>query len=135
MNYWPLLNASLNGLSGVCLLFGWFAIRRKDRLLHRQFMLGALMCSSVFLCSYIAYHAVSGSTHYTKTGVLRVIYFSILTTHTPLALLVVPLSLRAVWHAIHGDFKRHVRITRWLFPIWTYVSVTGVIIYLMLYVF
>jgi len=99
-------------------------------------MIAALAASFVFLCSYLTYHYLHpGVTRYQGEGLLRIVYFTILLTHTPLAVLIVPFCLTAVYHAIKGNFEKHTRITRWLFPVWMYVSVTGVIIYLMLYVF
>ena len=132
----PRLNASLNALAGLFLLLGWLAIRRKDQRTHRQWMLSALAASTLFLISYVTYHAlIHGVTRYQGQGIWRVVYFTILLTHTPLAVIIVPFSLTAVWHAAHGNFKKHVRITRWLLPVWAYVSATGVVIYLMLYTF
>ena len=132
----PALNASLNALAGFFLFLGWLAIKRKDRDTHRRYMLLALLSSALFLCSYVTYHVlVPGVTRYRGEGVLRFIYFSILLTHTPLAAIIVPLSLRAVWHALKGNYVKHMRITRWLYPVWVYVSITGVLIYFILYVF
>ena len=135
MKLWPLVNASLNALAGVCLLMGWRAIKKGCRLSHQRWMMTAMGCSSLFLCSYLIYHALQGSTPYQGQGFLRTLYFSILLTHTPLAVLIVPFSLWALWYALQGKFAQHVRITRRLFPVWIYVSITGVLIYLMLYVF
>lgn len=99
-------------------------------------MVSALTASTLFLCFYLYYHLTSrGITHYQGQGIWRGIYFSILLSHTPLAVLIVPFSLVAVRHAIKKDFIRHTRITRWLYPVWMYVSITGVLIYAMLYVF
>ena len=138
MNYqvMPAINASLNFTAGVLLLCGWVAIRAKNRALHQCFMVGALICSAVFLVCYITYHAMKHGvvTHYQGQGFSRAAYFFILSTHTPLAVLIVPFCLMAVRHALRGDFEKHTRITRWLFPVWVYVSVTGVLIYLMLYI-
>jgi len=132
----PTLNALLNGLAAVILFFGWRAIKTGKRETHQKFMTAALMVSSLFLISYLTYHfLIHGVTRYQKTGVLRFIYFFILTTHTPLAAIIVPASLTAVWHATKGNFTKHTRITKWLLPVWMYVSITGVLIYLMLYIF
>lgn len=132
----PTLNACLNGLAGVFLVFGWLAIKQGKPDRHKRFMISALCSSALFLISYLTYHlTVSGVTRYQGEGILRTIYFTILLTHTPLAVLIVPFSLAAVWHAAHQNFARHVRITKWLLPVWLYVSVTGVVIYLMLYIF
>ena len=130
----PTLNAALNATAGVFLLLGWMAIKRGgDRTAHIRWMVAALVTSTVFLASYFLYHYAHGSTAYQGEGWLRVVYFFILITHIPLAGLVVPFCLVAVWHAIRGNLDRHVRIVRWLWPVWMYVSVTGVLIYLMLH--
>jgi len=136
IKFLPTLNACLNLLAGTFLFLGWLAIKKKDQNQHRKFMLCALAASTFFLISYVTYHVlVHGVTRYQGEGIWRVIYFSILLTHTPLAVVIVPASLTAVWQAYHGNFKRHTQITRWLWPVWMYVSLTGVIIYLMLYIF
>lgn len=134
--FMPSLNAFLNGLAGVFLLFGFIAIKRRDPKTHRKFMIAALCSSALFLVGYLYYHFTSHFlTKYQGEGMLRNLYFFVLGTHTPLAALIVPFIIIAVRHAIKGDFVKHKRITRWLYPTWTYVSVTGVIVYLMLYVF
>lgn len=132
----PTINASLNALSGILLLLGYRAIKRKDITTHRAFMVSAFISSTLFLCTYITYHVlVPGVTRYEGEGIWRPIYYFILLTHTPLATLIVPFILAALWHAYKQNFKAHVKITKWLYPVWSYVSVTGVIIYLMLYIF
>ena len=132
----PTLNACLNLTAGILLFLGWRAIRNKKSAVHKKFMIAALICSFLFLVSYLTYNlTTAGVTRYQGQGMLRFIYFSILLTHTPLAVIIVPFCLRAVYFALRGDFARHVRITRWLLPAWMYVSVTGVLIYLMLYIF
>ena len=101
----PLLNASLNAIAGILLFLGWRAIKRGDQKLHQKFMVAALCSSALFLCSYITYHIlIHGVTRYHREGILRVIYFFVLGTHTPLAVIIVPFSLTAVWHAAHGNF-------------------------------
>ena len=131
----PLLNACLNFSAFLALLTGWIFIKQGNKRAHKNCMVAALIVSTLFLISYLTYHAHHGTTHYTKQGMIRVIYFFILTTHTPLAALIIPFAVTAVTHAIRGNFDKHTKITRWLLPVWLYVSVTGVIIYLMLYVF
>ncbi|MBI4309865.1 MAG: DUF420 domain-containing protein [Candidatus Omnitrophica bacterium] len=132
----PTINASLNGLAGVFLLLGFLAIKRRDKVAHRKWMISAFVCSALFLCAYVYYHATTHLlTRYQGQGMGRAIYFFILGTHTPLAVLIVPFIIMAIRHAIRGEFQKHKRITRWLYPAWMYVSVTGVLIYLMLYVF
>ena len=132
----PTINASLNAWAGVFLLFGFAAIKRKDIPAHRRYMTCAFCSSALFLCAYVYYHATTHIlTHYQGQGVWRGVYFFILGTHTPLAVLIVPLIIMAIRHALRGEFAKNTRITRWLYPVWLYVSVTGVLIYLMLYIF
>ena len=131
----PTVNASLNFLAGCFLFLGFRAVKAGDPEKHRQWMLCAMAASVVFLISYLTYHHFHGSTKYMRQGLLRYIYFTILLTHTPLAAIVPPASITAVYFAFKGNFKKHVAITRWLYPIWIYVSITGVLIYLMLYIF
>ncbi len=131
----PTVNASLNFLAGIFLFLGWRAIKAKNPLRHRKMMIAAFITSSAFLVSYVTYHVmVHGVTHYQGQGIARAVYFFILLTHTPLAVIIVPFILRALWFAHKKDFHRHTRITKSLLPVWMYVSVTGVLIYLMLYV-
>ena len=131
----PTINASLNGTAAILLMSGWIFIKRRRIKYHRICMTAALIFSVVFLCTYLLYHfLVPGITHYRGQGIKRILYFTILTTHTPLAVAVVPLSITAIRFALRENFAMHVRITKWLLPVWLYVSVTGVIIYLMLYV-
>lgn len=130
----PTINAFLNALSAVLLSAGWLSIRYKDKERHKKFMVAALFSSTLFLTLYVINKiVVGGLTKYQGEGILRVIYFIVLGTHTPLAMIIVPFSIMSVWHALKGDFKAHVAITRWLLPVWLYVSVTGVVIYVMLY--
>ena len=131
----PIVNASLNATAGILLFLGWVAIKRGRRDIHKRLMITALGVSTLFLCSYLTYHYFEGVHKYQGQGVWRPIYFFILGTHTPLAIVIVPVCLIAVYHAVKGNFKKHTRLTRWLYPTWMYVSVTGVIIYFMLYVF
>ncbi|MHC4340190.1 MAG: DUF420 domain-containing protein [Planctomycetota bacterium] len=131
----PTVNATLNCLSALCMCAGFLAIRQGRRALHIKFMAGALTASLLFLISYLSYHYLHGSTKYHGEGAIRVVYFSILLTHTVLAAVVVPLVLLAVIRALKGKFEKHKRIARWTLPVWLYVSVTGVVIYLMLYRF
>lgn len=129
----PALNALLNASAAVALLLGYSAIRRDQPELHRRCMILALCISVLFLISYLSYHYLHGSTRFTHTGVVRGIYFTILLSHTVLAAAVAPLVVVTVSFAIRGRLERHRRWARWTLPIWLYVSVTGVIIYLMLY--
>jgi protein SCO1/2/putative membrane protein len=127
----PAVNASLNGAAGVFLMIGLVFIKAKKPGAHKACMLAALACSTIFLVSYLTAHHYLGSTPY--QGGSRTLYFSILISHTVLAALVVPLALVTVYRAFQADFARHRAIATWTFPIWLYVSVTGVVIYFMLY--
>ncbi len=131
----PTINASLNATAGIFLILGGVAIKNKNQLLHKKLMIGAFCCSTLFLCTYLYYHLTSqGISHYQGKGILRGIYLFVLGTHTPLATLIVPFILMALYYAFKGENQKHTRITRWLYPTWIYVSVTGVIVYLMLYI-
>ena len=129
----PALNATLNGLSALLLATGYVLIRRGRRDLHKQFMLAALATSSLFLVSYVIYHANTGSRPFRGTGVVRPIYFAILITHVILAAVIVPLALTTAIRGLKAQYRLHRAIARWTLPLWLYVSVTGVVIYLMLY--
>jgi protein SCO1/2/putative membrane protein len=129
----PALNACLNGTSGVLLIVGLLFIKAKKPGAHKASMLTALVTSALFLVSYLTFHHFHGSTPYPGQGALRPLYFTILISHTVLAALVVPLALVTVYRAFQEDFARHRAMATWTFPIWLYVSVTGVVIYFMLY--
>jgi len=129
----PALNATLNGLSAIFILTGYVLIRRGQRELHKRCMLAALVTSSLFLVSYVIYHANTGSRPFPGAGLVRLIYFAILITHVVLAAVILPLALTTTARGLKAQYGRHVAIARWTLPIWLYVSVTGVVIYLMLY--
>lgn len=129
----PALNATLNGISAIFLVSGYLCIRRGRPDLHKRCMLGALTASALFLISYVIYHANAGSRPFEGVGGVRVLYFAILITHVVLAAAILPLALITASRGLRAQFVRHVRIARWTLPIWLYVSVTGVVIYLMLY--
>lgn len=129
----PGLNASLNGLATVLLAAGWIAIRQRRIAVHRACMLGAFAVSAAFLASYLVYHYHVGSVPFQGRGAIRVVYFTILLTHIVLAIAIVPLSLITLVRALARRFDRHRRIARVTLPLWLYVSVTGVIVYVMLY--
>lgn len=129
----PLLNACLNAASALCLAAGYGFIRRKDVGRHRAAMGTAFALSVVFLLSYLEYHLKVGHVHYQGTGLSRGFYFVLLTSHTILAMVIVPLILRTLYLALKGRFSDHRRWARWTLPLWFYVSVTGVVIYEMLY--
>jgi putative membrane protein len=129
----PALNATLNGVATIFLLTGYVLIRRGQRTLHKRCMLAAMTVSALFLISYVIYHANVGSRPFPGQGFVRGIYFAILIPHVILAATILPLALVTTYRGLQSDFGRHRRIARWTFPIWVYVSVTGVVIYLMLY--
>ncbi len=129
----PHLNATLNATSAALLFAGFYFIRRGRVTAHLRCMTAALVVSSAFLVSYLVYHAHHGTTRFAGQGLVRPVYFTILTTHTLLAAAIVPLVAVTLRRARRGDFGRHRRIARWTFPLWLYVSVTGVIVYLLLY--
>jgi uncharacterized membrane protein YozB (DUF420 family) len=129
----PKINATLNGCSAVFLVTGRVLIGRGKVAAHRLMMLTAVGTSSLFLVSYLYYHYHVGSVHFRGTGWTRSIYFGILISHTILAVLIVPMVLITLSRALREQFDRHRAIARWTFPLWLYVSVTGVIVYLMLY--
>ena len=129
----PALNAGLNSLAAILLVTAWILIRRRRPIAHRNVMIAALVCSVLFLTSYLIYHAQVGSVRFQGTGPVRTVYFTILLTHTVLAACVPFLAGITVWRAYRRRYDRHVRIARWTLPIWLYVSVTGVVVYWMLY--
>jgi putative membrane protein len=129
----PAVNASLNALSGVLLLCGYTLIRLRRIELHRRFMIAAFAASSLFLICYVVYHAQVGSVRFTRQGFVRPLYFTILITHVALAFTVVPLAIVTLSRGLKARYPQHRRIARWTFPIWLYVSVTGVLVYVLLY--
>jgi putative membrane protein len=129
----PSLNAALNSLSAILLIAGYLFIRSRNIKAHKTCMLAAFASSILFLISYLVYHYQVGSVPFQGQGGIRLVYFTILLTHTILAITVVPLALVTLYRAFKERFDRHRRIARWTFPIWLYVSVTGVVVYWMLY--
>ncbi|MEK6631656.1 MAG: DUF420 domain-containing protein [Acidobacteriota bacterium] len=129
----PALNATLNAVAALFLATGYFFIRRRQIGAHRACMLSACTASALFLVSYVIYHASAGSKPFPGTGPIRTMYFVILATHVVLAAAIVPMALVTLIRALRKRFDRHKRIARWTLPIWLYVSVTGVVIYVMLY--
>ena len=129
----PTLNAALNATSAILLFAGYVLIRRGRQEAHRRAMLAAVTCSALFLVSYLAYHAQVGSVRFQGQGWIRTVYFTILLTHTVLAAAIVPLVLVTLVRGLQRRFDKHRRIARVTFPLWAYVSVTGVVIYVMLY--
>ena len=130
----PAMNAMLNGASAVFLLLGFYFIKNKNIPEHRLSMVCASLTSTVFLGCYLYYHYHHGSTRYSHHDWTRPIYFTILISHTILAVINLPLILRTLWFALSGNFDKHKKIARYTFPVWLYVSITGVVIYWMLYV-
>ncbi len=135
----PAVNACLNGLSAVFLSTGYYFIRHKNRMAHRNCMVAAFVASALFLAcyltyhGYLAYHLHRGPTIFKEPAWFRPIYLVILLTHTLLAVVIVPLVLITLWRALRQRFDRHKKIARWTWPLWMYVSVTGVLIYFLLY--
>ena len=136
MDYYilPTINALLNGASALLLLGGYHQIKKRGRRgNHKKFMLTALSVSALFLVSYLVYHYNVGSVKFQGEGIIRTVYFTVLISHTILATVIAPAVIVLVTFTFRGSFARHKRLARWVFPTWLYVSVTGVIIYLMLY--
>ena len=133
VSYLPHVNACLNTTSALLLFTGYRFIRARNVAAHRACQIAALVISILFLASYLTYHFNHGATRFQGTGLVRPIYFTILTTHTILAMVIVPLVILTFYRAFRGDFVRHRKIARITLPLWLYVSVTGVIVYLMLY--
>jgi len=141
LNIFPHLNATLNATSGLFLIVGFYFIRTQQISRHRACMLTAASVSAVFLACYLTHHTLRtyyfglGPTRFTGEGIIRPIYFTILTSHTILAALVTPFVLLTLWRGLKGQYDKHKKIARLVFPVWLYVSVTGVIVYLLLYQF
>ncbi len=129
----PAVNASLNALSGVFLLIGYVLIRRRRIAAHRNAMLAAFTSSTLFLISYLFYHWHAGSRPFTGHGAIRYVYFAVLISHIILAAAILPMAIMTLSRGLRGRYVEHKRIARWTFPTWMYVSVTGVIVYVMLY--
>jgi uncharacterized membrane protein YozB (DUF420 family) len=129
----PGVNAALNATTALLLATGYLLIRRGRRRAHRAVMLAAFGVSSVFLASYLWYHAHAGVVRFTGRGWIRPVYFAILLSHTVLAAAIVPLVLVTLTRGLRADFPRHARLARWTLPVWLYVSVTGVVVYVMVY--
>ncbi len=129
----PALNAVLNGTAAVLLVTGYVLIRKGRRQAHKRVMITAFTVSTLFLISYLTYHALAGIVYYPGTGWIRTVYLTILYSHTALAVTVPVLAIVTLRRGLKGWFDRHRKIARWTLPIWLYVSVTGVVVYLMLY--
>jgi len=129
----PTVNAALNAAAAILISAGVYFIKRKNIPAHKACMVAALGVSSLFLTSYLTYHYNVGNIRFTKEGWIRNVYFPLLISHTILAALILPMVLRTAFLAFKGRFRNHVRIAKWTFPAWMYVSVTGVVVYLMLY--
>jgi len=129
----PAVNASLNAISGVLLVVAYALIRQRKIEQHRKVMLAAFATSALFLVCYVVYHAQVGSVRFTRHGFVRPLYFTILITHVTLAALVLPMAIVTLSRGLKARYPQHRRIARWTFPIWLYVSVTGVLVYILLY--
>ena len=134
IHYLPSVDATLNAASAIFLTLGFFFIRQKNIRAHKTCMLSAFATSMVFLVCYLTYHYFHGTTRFLRQGAVRSFYFALLGSHTILAALIVPLALTTLYRAWRKRFRQHKRIARWTLPVWLYVSVTGVVIYLMLYI-
>ncbi len=133
MVIWPAINATLNATSAVLLVSGYRAIRRRQIAVHKRCMLSACAVTLVFLLSYVLYHLRVGSVRFGHAGWIRPVYFAILISHTLLAIAIVPLVIRTVWFALQDRLPQHRRLARATLPLWLYVCVTGVVVYVMLY--
>jgi uncharacterized membrane protein YozB (DUF420 family) len=129
----PAVNAGLNALSGILLLIGYVLIRRRQINRHRNVMIAAFATSVVFLTCYVVYHVQVGSVRFPRQGFVRTLYYTILITHVTLAATVPVLAIITLSRGLRGRYDKHRRIARWTFPIWLYVSVTGVLVYVLLY--
>ncbi|UCE02801.1 MAG: DUF420 domain-containing protein [Candidatus Latescibacterota bacterium] len=129
----PSVNAGLNSTCALLLIAGFICIKRQNATAHRRCMKAAVATSCLFLVSYLTYHFKVGSTSFTGEGWIRPVYFTILFSHTILAAVIVPLVIITLWRALRSNFSRHRRIARWTLPLWFYVSLTGVVIYVLLY--
>ena len=129
----PTLNAILNATSGLLIILGYRQIKRSNIETHRRFMLSAIAVSATFFASYIIYHWNVGSVKFQGAGMIRYLYFTILITHTIMAVAIVPLVLRTVYLALKGNFSKHLKIAKITYPSWVFVSISGVIVYFMLY--
>lgn len=132
LSFMPAVNASLNGTAAVLIVSGYVAIKRRRPDLHKYFMVSAFFASALFLVGYIVYHYAHGDTHYPGAGPTRVVYFTVLISHIALSAVALPLTLTAFFFAFRRSFAKHRKVVKYTLPIWLYVSVTGVLIFLML---
>jgi len=128
----PAANAAFNSLSALCLLAGYLRIRRKDKVTHKRFMLAATVFSALFLASYITYHSFHGDTRFPGQGWVRPAYFALLISHIGLSMVALPLIFTTLYFSLSGQFRFHRKVARWTFPVWMYVSVTGVLVFFVL---
>jgi len=133
LSLFPALNASLNAACAILLVTGYSFIRRRKIAAHKACMASAVACSALFFASYIYFHLRAGVIRFDGHGWIRPVYFTLLISHTILAVVIIPLILITLWRALHERFDRHRALARWTLPIWLYVSVTGVVIYFLLY--
>ncbi|WP_210486949.1 DUF420 domain-containing protein [Rufibacter aurantiacus] len=132
VSFLPQLHAVLNSLTAIALIIGYYQIKKQNRRLHRFAMVCAFMLSVVFLVSYVIYHYQAAPTPYGGEGTLRMVYYFILITHIVLAAVIVPLVLLSVYFALSEQYVRHRKVSRWTFPLWLYVAITGVVVYVMI---
>jgi uncharacterized membrane protein YozB (DUF420 family) len=129
----PTVNAILNAIATIFLLLGYVKIKRRQRIAHQRLMIAAVISSALFLITYLIYHSQVGSVPYPHYDWTRPLYFIILIPHVVLAAVMVPFILLALWHALHQRFEKHRSLTRWVWPVWMFVSVSGIAVYVMLY--
>ena len=129
----PAVNATLNATSGIFLFIGYVLIKKRRITAHRNAMLAAFASSTLFLTSYLVYHYHAGSRPFPGAGTIRLVYFVILVSHVLLAIAILPLAISTLTKGLRGQYTRHKRVAKWTFPLWIYVSVTGVVVYVMLY--
>jgi len=128
----PLLNAVMNGLCAISLCAGWWSIKKEKREIHRKFMLSAVFFSALFLISYVTYHYFHGDTPFLSQGLVRPVYFFILVSHICFSIIALPMVFTTLYHALEGSFDSHRSVARYTFPIWLYVSITGVLVFVLL---
>lgn len=131
-NNLPLSNAIFNSISAVCLILGYLNIRSGNREAHKKFMLGATASSACFLIGYITYHYFHGDTKFPGEGWIRPVYFTVLISHIGLSIVALPLIFATLWYSLTGQFRTHRKVAKWTFPVWLYVSVTGVLVFVLL---
>lgn len=132
VHVFALFNAIINSVVSILLIWAFVAVKQKNYIMHKKLMMAAIILSVLFLVSYIAHHLLAGETKYGGEGPLRIIYYFILATHIPLAAIILPFILFTAYRALTGDFQKHKKLSRYTWPLWLYVSITGVLVYLLI---